>query len=78
MTHAIRRVSRRVLTAALPHRCNLCGGMILPGQKYVRIVSVVDSRFGTERYHRRENENDPDPCKRPMKSSKHFVFLDDE
>jgi len=71
--HKVRRVSRRVLRAALPHKCSLCDEPIEPGQEYIRIVSVVNEKFGTAKYHKPAEDGKEDVCK-PKRGNKHWAL----
>ena len=47
----VRRLARRERVAALLHRCELCGGQMLRGQRHVEVVANVDAAFSVWKHH---------------------------
>ena len=55
-------IATRVRTAAVEHRCALCGGLIQPGERYRRVVIDVAGEFTVEKWHMPTGLPD-DPCR---------------
>lgn len=56
--HEVLQLDRRERRAAIPHECDLCREPIQPGQRYARIVFLVDGIFQVMKYHLAEKHED--------------------
>jgi hypothetical protein len=47
----VREIADTTQTARKVHACDACRGSITPGQRYRRIVLVVDDEVSVEKFH---------------------------